>query len=473
MIKPPYKIPSISEINSVPWNGLKVVETFAGGGGSDTGWRWSGYKTVWANEFEKNPCATYRANFPETFLDTRDIKIITAKEILMRCKLRVGELDVFSGSPPCQGFSIANKNRLQRKEKKYDNGIIQKNEDLFFEYIRLLKGLMPKVFVAENVKGLTIGKAKSILGSHELDLFDNQDETILHGLMNCGYVVRWQILNAADYGTPQSRQRVFFIGVRKDLNLEPCFPIMQGYQYSVLDALPWLAGSEINWSDLDGHGTSPEINKDNPAPCVSKRGHKDSGCKTFVKIINGAVGGHSERRGQEISAAKPITTLMAGTGGRCGRGTTQFQIVDGESIRRKRTNKKEIFNSESPIPEILRDSRQFQIIYGCNTTGKPTKPNKEGNSFPRDLIEPVTKPIQSVTKSGSGMGGTSCMIQEGETKRKFTIQELKRLGGFPDDYQISGSYSKQWEIIGNSVCPPQMRAVADCLYENIFVKLRS
>ena len=107
MIKPPYKIPSIADINSTPWNGLKVVETFAGGGGSDTGWRWSGYKTVWANEFEKNPCATYRANHPKTFLDTRDIKIITAKEVLMRCQLRGGELDVFSGSPPGQGFSMA------------------------------------------------------------------------------------------------------------------------------------------------------------------------------------------------------------------------------------------------------------------------------------------------------------------------------------------------------------------------------
>ena len=88
MTKPPYKIPSMTQINSVPWNGLKVVETFAGGGGSDCGWRWSGFNTIWANEFEKNPCATYRANHPETFLDTRDIKIISPKEILMRCRLK-------------------------------------------------------------------------------------------------------------------------------------------------------------------------------------------------------------------------------------------------------------------------------------------------------------------------------------------------------------------------------------------------
>lgn len=436
MIKPHYKIPFISEINSTPWNGLKVVETFAGGGGSDIGWRWSGYNVVYANEFEKNPCATYRANHPHTFLDTRDIKIVSAKEILMRTRLKVGELDVLSGSPPCQGFSIANQNRLQGKLKTYENGITQKNEDLFFEYIRLLKGLMPKVFVAENVKGLTIGKAKSVLGSFNLDLFNNQDETILHGLMNCGYVVRWQILNAADYGTPQSRQRVFFIGVRKDLKLEPCFPIKQAYQYSVLDALPHLLNQEFQ-TNSGGEICFKGV-ESGPYPAIlSSDARKTSGCMAtgFIKIINGDAGGHSERRGQEIPADKPITTLMTGTGGRCGHGKTQFQIV-----------------------------------YGCNTTGKPKRPNQTGNTFLRDEVAPITIPFRTVSKVG-GAGGVSCMIQEYETRRKFTIAELKRLGGFPDDYELAGSYSKQWEIIGNSVAPPQMFNIGKCLKENIFDKL--
>jgi DNA (cytosine-5)-methyltransferase 1 len=425
VIKPPYKIPSMAQINSVPWNGLKVIETFAGGGGSDTGWRWAGFNTVWANEFEKNPCATYRANHPNTFLDTRDIKIITAKEILMRCRLKVGELDVFSGSPPCQGFSIANQNRLQGKEKKYDNGIIQKNEDLFFEYIRLIKGLQPKVFVAENVKGLTIGKAKSILGSHEMDLFDNQDNTILHGLMNCGYVVRWQILNAADYGTPQSRQRVFFIGVRKDLNLEPCFPVKQGFQYSVLDALPHLAGNDVCWSDLNGQGTSPEINKDNPAPCDTRRGHKDSGHKTFVKITAGLAGDHRKREnGYDLE--NPIATIKRGGG---------------------------------------THGHQFFIGYGVGYKAS------EGNAFASDVKKHPNEPFDTIQKMPGVAGGSPVSVVDGETKRKFTIQELKRLGGFPDDYKLTGSYSKMWEVIGNSVCPPQMNALADCLYQNIFLKL--
>lgn len=356
MNKPPYRIPSIEEINSTPWNGLKVASTFSGGGGSSTGYRWAGYKVVWANEFESNPQATYRLNHPDTILNPRDIKTVTPEEILFVTRLRKGELDIFDGSPPCQGFSIANQNRLKGKAKIYDNGISQKNEDMFVEYVRLLKGLQPKVFIAENVKGLTMGKAKATLGDFNLDLFDNQSDTILHSLMDCGYVVRWQILNAADFGTPQNRLRVFFVGVRKDLNLDPVFPVSLGYQYSVLDALPWLDGK--------------------------------------------------------------------------------------------------------------------LIIYGCNTTGKETKPNLPGNTFLRDAEElPGDGPIRSITTSGHGAGGVSVMVQNEKERRKFTIQELKRLGGFPDDYQITGSYSKQWEIIGNSVAPPQMMHLSKCIKEKIFDKL--
>lgn len=433
--KPPYRIPLMSDINQIQWNGLKVCSLFAGGGGSSTGYKMAGYKVIWANEFEKNPQTTYRANYPDTILNTQDIKKVTAQDILFNTKLKVGELDILDGSPPCQGFSIANKNRLKRKVKIYDNGHEQVNEDLFFEYVRILKGLMPRVFVAENVKGLTMGGAKSLLGDFNLNLFDSQDETILHSLMNCGYVVRWQILNAADYGTPQNRQRVFFIGVRKDLNLEPMFPVKFGYQYVVSDALPHLSGDSIHWSDLAGQGTSPEINKDKPSPCITKRGYKDSGSKTYVKLVNGDVGGHSERRGHELKMDKPITAIMAGDG-RCGRGKTQFQIV-----------------------------------YGCNTTGKPTKPNLPGNTFLRDEKVGLNVPIRTVTKSGAGCGGVSCMIESDEGRRKFTIAELKRLGGFPDDYILTGFYSSQWSIIGNSVCPPQMMHLAKCIKETIFDKL--
>lgn len=425
--KPPYQIPLMEFIHDVPWNNRKVVSTFSGGGGSSTGYRWAGYNVIWSNEFIKHASETYRLNHPLTYVDERDIKLVTAEEILAVTGLEKGELDIFDGSPPCQGFSIANQNRLTGKAHVYTNGISQKNEDMFDEYIRLLGGLMPKVFIAENVKGLTMGKAKATLGSFEMDLFDSQDETILHKLMNCGYVVRYAILNAANYGTPQNRQRVFFVGVRKDLNIVPTFPVKLGYQYSVLDALPHLGGSSVNWSDLAGQGTSPEIDKGNPSPCITRRGYKDSGSKTYITKIYATDRGNFKDDGKELAMDKPIGTIMSVHG----RGNTQFQIG-----------------------------------YGMGYAD-----NKPGNAFPRNKKTSASEPLETIQKMPGIAGGVPVHIVDGEQKRKFTIDELKALGGFPADYKMIGSYGAQWSIIGNSVAPPQMKSLASHLYETIFKNL--
>lgn len=453
----------MAEINAVPWNGLKVCSTFSGGGGSSTGYRWAGCKVVWANEFERNPQLTYRANHPHTILNPRDIKTVTAKEILFVTRMNQGDLDIFDGSPPCQGFSIDNQNRLQNKAKVYDNGISQTNEGMFFEYVRLLKGLQPKVFVAENVKGLTMGKAKSILGSFEMDLFNDQSNTIVHALMDCGYVVRWQILNAADYGTPQSRQRVFFIGVRKDLEMTPTFPAKQGFQYSVLDALPHLAGNDVCWSYLDGQGTSPNLNKDNPAPCVTRRGYKDAGGKTAVKVRHISHGNEVWKSGD-----KPSPSIVASNANRKTSATQSsggwIKITAGLAGDHRR--RESGYDLENPIATIKKGGgthgHQFFVGYGMDYA------QSKDNSFPRNLKRSADEPIETIQKMHGVCGGAPVTLVNGEGKRKFTMAELRRLGGFPDDYVLAGSYSNQWAIIGNSVCPPQMRALASHIYETIF-----
>jgi len=379
--KPPYQIPSMEFIRNVPWNNRKVVSTFSGGGGSSTGYSWAGFKVVYANEFIKHASDTYRLNHPDTHVDERDIKLVTAEEILAVTGLKKGELDILDGSPPCQGFSIANQNRLTGKEHIYTNGISQKNEDMFDEYIRLLGGLTPKVFIAENVKGLTMGKAKATLGSFEMDLFDNQDETILHKLMNCGYVVRYQVLNAVNYGVPQDRKRAFFIGVRSDLKITPSFPDKLSYQYSVRDALPNIEsvlarqGGWKGWKDLDLDRASPTI--------TAKMGHKNPW--------------------------------------------------------------------------------KVQVGYGMGYAE-----NKPGNSFPRNQIKSIDEPIKTIQKMPGIAGGVPVHVVGDEGKRKFTIDELKALGGFPADFKMIGSYGNQWSIIGNSVCPPQMMRLSKHIYDTVF-----
>ncbi len=107
--KPPYRVPSMAEIAAVPWNGLTAVSTFCGCGGSCLGYRMAGFRVVWANEFIPAAAEVYRANHPETTLDTRDIRNVQPAEIFAATGLKVGELDLLDGSPPCSSFFTAGK----------------------------------------------------------------------------------------------------------------------------------------------------------------------------------------------------------------------------------------------------------------------------------------------------------------------------------------------------------------------------
>lgn len=228
--KPPFRVPSMAEVNAMPWNGLKVASTFSGCGGSCLGYRMAGFKVVWANEFVPIAQESYRANAAaDCILDPRDIRAVQAEDILMATGLAVGELDLFDGSPPCQAFSTAGKRqRGWGKAREYEHGARQCNETLFTEYIRLLRGLRPRAFVAENVSGLVKGVAKGYFLE------------ILRDLKASGYRVACRVLDAQWLGVPQSRTRTIFVGVREDLQLDPVHPRPLPYQYTVRDALPWV-----------------------------------------------------------------------------------------------------------------------------------------------------------------------------------------------------------------------------------------
>lgn len=227
--KPKYVIPSMKEIESLPWNGYNVVSTFSGGGGSCLGYRMAGYHVVWANEFVEEAQRTYRANHKNTFLNTTDIRKVTADQVLEESGLQKGEIDIFDGSPPCCAFSTAGKREKGwNQERDYSDGKKQRIEDLFFEYTRLIEGTQPKTFIAENVSGLIVGKAKGYF------------KEILKALKDCGYVAEARLVCAEYLGVPQARHRIIFQGVRKDLaekyGLKPCYPKPFDYMYTLADA---------------------------------------------------------------------------------------------------------------------------------------------------------------------------------------------------------------------------------------------
>lgn len=239
-MKPPYKVPSMKEIEQIPYNGYNVVSTFSGCGGSCLGYRMAGYKVVYANEFIPAAQEVYKLNHPEAYLDTRDIRKVKPEEILQIIGLKKGEVDLLNGSPPCAAFSSCGMREEGWGTVKNYSDTTQRVDDLFFEFTRLLDGLKPKVFIAENVKGLITGKAK---GYFKLILKDLKDK---------GYSVKAQVLNAAYLGVPQARERLIYIGIRNDLNLNPVFPRPLKYVYSVKDAFNTPVNKSNEYYSLSG-----------------------------------------------------------------------------------------------------------------------------------------------------------------------------------------------------------------------------
>ena len=211
---------------------FKVISTFAGGGGSSTGYRLAGGKVLVINEFVEEAQKTYAENYPDTVILPGDIKELSGKDFLNAAGISEGELDILDGSPPCSAFSVAGKlsHNVHEEErvdlwgnvtvekvsgkhsdgwgqtKNYSDGKMVENiEDLFFEFLRVAEDIKPKVIIAENVKGLTVGEAKEYLNK------------ILNKFETIGYDVTAQVLDSRYYGVSQTRTRVIFIGVREDV----------------------------------------------------------------------------------------------------------------------------------------------------------------------------------------------------------------------------------------------------------------
>jgi len=197
-----------------PDNAPTVISTFAGCGGSSLGYSMAGFRELLAVEWDNNAVETFKLNFPEVPVYHGDIAKISIDDILKQTGLKVGELDIFDGSPPCQGFSTAGKRQLDDPRNQ-----------LFREYVRLLRGLKPKVFIMENVSGMVKGVMKLVFVE------------ILKELKASGYKVSARLLNAMYFNVPQSRQRMIFIGVREDLGIEPSHPEAESLPVSIAEAL--------------------------------------------------------------------------------------------------------------------------------------------------------------------------------------------------------------------------------------------
>jgi DNA (cytosine-5)-methyltransferase 1 len=166
---------------------MNIISLFSGCGGLDLGFEKAGFRTLWANEYDKSIWETYKANFPNTNLNTKSIINVSSDEI-------PNNITGIIGGPPCQSWSEAGSRR----------GMGDERGKVFFEYVRILREKKPIFFLAENVSG--------ILHKTHSDSFSK----ILESFKEIGYDVNYKLLNAKHYLVPQDRKRVIIVGFRKD-----------------------------------------------------------------------------------------------------------------------------------------------------------------------------------------------------------------------------------------------------------------
>lgn len=183
---------------------LTCIDLFAGAGGFSLGFSKAGFNIVAAVEISDMCCLTLRANreraFPNMRIIQEDICKLSGKKLLDMVGLKPGELKMLIGGPPCQGFSMSNTKR----------SLDDPRSKLMFEFIRMTCEMQPGIFYVENVPGLFYYK----------DFF----HLLMQSFEECGYVVRFTMMDASNYGVPQRRKRVFIQGMRKDKGMLPTFP---------------------------------------------------------------------------------------------------------------------------------------------------------------------------------------------------------------------------------------------------------
>tara|TARA_B110000114_G_C15064439_1_gene386769 strand:+ start:261 stop:1451 length:1191 start_codon:yes stop_codon:yes gene_type:complete len=175
---------------------FKLVDLFSGVGGISQGFHWADFETVIANEYDSSIAEAYKKNFPDTNMVIGDVREVNFKELMEEQNIKKGDIDVIAGGPPCQGFSMANRKRIEEDDRNL----------LFLEFVRAVKTFRPKCFLIENVMGMTAEKVS----------INNNQKTVVESMTQyfeeIGYRIAFKSFKSEEHGVPQMRRRVIIIG---------------------------------------------------------------------------------------------------------------------------------------------------------------------------------------------------------------------------------------------------------------------
>lgn len=368
------------------------IDLFAGAGGMSLGFEQAGFDVVAAVEIDPIHCAVHEYNFPKSKVLCRSVVGLTGSEIRLKAGLGSDrQVDVVFGGAPCQGFSMIG----QRAFDDPRNSLVR-------DFLRVVKELGANYFVFENVKGLTLGKHKAFL------------EELIQAARDAGYEVtlKWKVLDAADYGTPQHRQRLFLLGAKKGLPL-PAYPARVTHPADRIGkkefGLPVGPNCRDALADLP-NADEFETLSDSDEVKTGAWGEPSEYGKEMRCLTNGAWHyGHVREWRTELLTSS-IRTSHSEISKRRFRGTTPGKV--------------------EPI------SRFFKL----SPTG-------------------LSNTLRAGTDAARG-AFTSPRPIHYEFPRCVTVREMARLHGYPDWFRFHETKWHGARQIGNSVPPPLARAVA-------------
>ncbi len=384
-----------------------AVDLFAGVGGMSLGFEQAGFDVVAAVEYDPIHAATHSLNFPQTKVICADIARISGEEIRERANLSNRVIDVVFGGPPCQGFSLIGYRVLD-----------DPRNSLVFHFLRLVAELRPRVFVMENVPGMATGTHTGLL------------DELIGGFQNRGYRVRqpYRILNAANFGVPQDRRRLFLLGATRGVAL-PEYPehvtVPRRQSRNGQGKLP-LEGSVSCPSVWDAIGDLPDIENfpellDQDEVAIQLRGGS-----TYARILRGEIRDPADHSYPRVRDREVVTGCLR---------------AEHTALSRRRF-------AATPPGETEPVSRFYRLPPDgiCNTLRAGTATDRGAFSAPRPIHPNLPRCI--------------------------SVREAARLHSYPDWFRFHRTIWHGFRQIGNSVPPLLGRAVGSSVMRALGTRAR-
>jgi DNA (cytosine-5)-methyltransferase 1 len=366
-----------------------AIDLFAGAGGLSLGLEQAGFDVVAAVEIDPIHCATHEYNFPNCETICGDVSEMSGAAVRKWSRIGNRSIDVVCGGAPCQGFSLMGKRALDDPRNR-----------LAFHFMRLVQELNPKYFVFENVKGLTVGAHKGFL------------DELIEGFQATGYNVLqpYKVLNAANYGVPQLRQRLFLLGARKGLPL-PEYPNLKTVVGGLKNNGHSLLATPTVWQAI---GDLPDVEQFEAllgGDCVNTKLGRAS---SYAKVLRGL-----EPDGENFGYRREFSRTLLSCSGRSHHNPESRKRFTAAG-----------WGETEPVSRFFKLHPDGQ----CNTLRAGTASDRGAFTSPRPIHPHVARCI--------------------------TVREAARLHSYPDWFRFHGTKWHGFRQIGNSVPPFLGRAVA-------------